>query len=161
MREVTIFGKRFSIIKQKSSRDSVEVRDDKILVNECEKTAESLIKEFLADKLYHQLLQIYKEIEGERKVEVLGDLDFEIVESIDNKRQRIAKIKGGKILVKLNAVVLPKPILRYVIAHEIAHIFTKRHTERFWEIIKKICPNFQTDQKSLMEYEKILVKPIA
>ena len=87
------------------------------------------------DFLYSQLVEIYDQIKGDGKIEIFGDLDFEIVEKIDNKKQRIAKLKGNKILVKLNAVALPKSALEYMIVHEIAHTFTKRHTKKFWKII--------------------------
>jgi len=53
------------------------------------------------------------------------------VEKIDGKKQRIAKLKGNKILVKLNAATLPESALKYIIVHEIAHIFTKRHCKKF------------------------------
>ncbi len=72
--------------------------------------------------------------------------------SSDNKKQRVAKFEGDKILVKLNAVVLPKSALKYVIAHEIAHIYTKRHTKKFWKTIELMCPNFKKTQVLLTKY---------
>ncbi|MEM2599849.1 MAG: M48 family metallopeptidase [Thermoproteota archaeon] len=87
-----------------------------------------------------------------RKVEILGNLDFEIVNKIDRNKRRVAKIRGSKVLVQLNAVALPKTALKYVIAHEIAHVQTKRHTERFWKTVELICPDFKKGQKLLERY---------
>lgn len=56
-------------------------------------------------------------------------MDFEIVNKIDNKKQRIAKLKGNKILISLNAIALPKDALKYIIAHEIAHTYKKTYQE--------------------------------
>jgi predicted metal-dependent hydrolase len=108
-----------------------------------------------ADLLYSRLLNIYEQIKREGKIEIFGNLDFEIVEKIDNKKERIAKLKGNKILVKLNAVVLPKSALKYIVVHEIAHIITKRHTARFWKIVETIYPNFKMGQKLLAKYRKL------
>jgi len=102
-------------------------KGDEIFIESQKIPANSLLKEYLADLLHSQIFKIYDEIKDEEKFDVFGNLDFEIVEKIDNKKQRIAKIKGNKILVKLNAVVLPDSAIKYVIIHEIAHIFTKRH----------------------------------
>jgi predicted metal-dependent hydrolase len=113
-------------------------------------------KEFSADLLYSQLFKIFDQIKKEGKIEVFGDLDFEVVEKIDNKKQRIAKLKGNKILVKINAAALPKSALKYIIVHEMAHIFTKRHTKRFWKTVETIYPNFKIGQKLFMEYGKFL-----
>jgi predicted metal-dependent hydrolase len=95
-----------------------------------------------------------------QSIEVLGDLDFEIVDRIDNKKQRVAKLKGNRILVKLNAVTLPEEALKYVIAHEIAHILTKRHTKKFWKVLETIYPNFKTGQKLFMEHERFVYNPL-
>jgi len=80
------------------------------------------------------------------------------LEKIDGRKERIAKLKGNRILVKLNAVTPPESALKYVIAHEIAHIFTKRHSKRFWRIIETIYPSFKEGEKLFAEYRGLLVK---
>jgi len=108
--------------------------------------------DYSAELLYSELFRIYDQIRKERRIEVFGNLDFEVVEKIDNKKHRIAKLKGNKILVQLNAVRLPKSALKYIIAHEIAHTLTKRHTRRFWKVVETIYPKFETGQNLLMKY---------
>jgi len=71
--------------------------------------------------------EIHEEIRKEGKIDLLGNLDFEIAKRIDNKRERIAKLKGNRIILQLDAIALPENILRYIVAHEIAHIENKRH----------------------------------
>jgi len=109
-------------------------------------------KDRSADLLYSELFRIYDQIRKERRIEVFGNLDFEVVVTIDNKKHRIAKLKGNKILVQLNAVRLPKSALRYIIAHEIAHTLTKRHTRRFWKVVETIYPKFEIGQSLLRKY---------
>jgi len=156
LKDVVIFGKRFSIVERRSDSDFIEVKGRVIVVNRKKRTARSLLKEFLAEKLYSRLIELYEEMMKCGKVEVLGDLDFEVVGSIDNKRRRIAKLKGNKILVRLNAVALPEPALKYIIAHEVAHIFNKRHTKRFWRMVESIYPEYEVGLKLLREYEELL-----
>jgi Zn-dependent peptidase ImmA (M78 family) len=104
------------------------------------------------EAFYSRLSSIYEQIRRERRVEVFGMLDFEVVKSIDGKKQRIAKLKGNKILVHVNARRLPKSALKYIIAHEIAHTLTKRHSKRFWEIVEVIYPTFETGQGLLNKH---------
>lgn len=108
------------------------------------------------DLLYSKLSEIYEQIKREGKIDVFGNLDFEIVENIDCKKQRIAKLKGNKILVKQNAAKLPKKVLKYMLAHEIAHTLTKRHTKKFWKIVETIYPNFEAGQNLLSKYKHFL-----
>jgi len=152
MNRIMIFGKSFTVIEQRSDKDLVEFKNNKIIISSCKTPSSLLLNEFLADLLYSQLHKIYEQIKKVRSIEVFGNLDFEIVGKIDNKKQRIAKLEGNKILVKLNAVALPKSALKYVVAHEIAHTFTKRHTKRFWKTLELMCPNSKKSQELLMRY---------
>ena len=104
------------------------------------------------EALYSTLSDIYEQIRRERRIEVFGNLDFEVARSIDGKKHRIAKLKGNKILVHVNARRLPKSALKYIIAHEIAHTLTKKHTKKFWKIVETIYPTFETGQSLLMKY---------
>ena len=119
-----------------------------------------LNKEALDDALSSQLYEIIDHVRKEGKIEIFGDLDFEVVERIDNKKQRIAKLVGNKILVKLSAITLPKDALSYIIAHEVAHTFTKKHTKRFWKIVETIYPNFEEGRKLLLKHGKFLCDPL-
>ena len=154
--KITIFGKKYIVVKQKSSNDSVKLKNSKIIVNSNKKPPDLLLKEFLANLLYSQLHKIYNKIKNGKRIEIFGNLDFEIVEKIDKKKQRVAKIKGNKILIKLNAITLPKSALKYMIAHEIAHVFTKRHSEKFWKIVKMIYPNYHKGYKLFIKSGNIL-----
>ncbi|MGB9760544.1 MAG: M48 family metallopeptidase, partial [Thermoproteota archaeon] len=101
------------------------------------------VEEEQANILYDRLSKIYNEIEKEGKIKIFGNLDFEVVKKIDGKRERIAKLKGNKIVVKISAVSLPDSALKYIIVHEIAHILLKKHTKRFWKIVETIYPDFK------------------
>jgi predicted metal-dependent hydrolase len=159
MKSLMIFGKNFKVIERKSDKDFVEFKRNEIIINSCKRSSSLLLHEFLADLLHLNLTKIYEKIEKGGKVEVFGDLDFEIVEKIDNKKQRVAKLKGNKILVKLNAISLPKSALKYVIVHEIAHTLAKRHTKKFWKIIRTIYPKFEKGQMLFLKYGKFLDEP--
>ena len=160
MKELKIFGKNVEVEEIRSDKDLVEFRDGRIVVSTCERPAASLLKEFLENLLYSQVCEIYEDIRNEGKIDLFGDLDFEILEKIDGRKERIAKLKGNRILVKLSAVTPPESALKYVIAHEIAHIFTKRHSKRFWRIVETIYPSFKEGEKLFAEYRSLLVEPL-
>ena len=160
MKELKVFGKNVEVEEIRSDKDSVQFRNGRIVIATCERPASSLLKEFLENVLYSQVCKIYEDIRNEGKIDLFGDLDFEIFEKIDGRKERIAKLKGNKILVKLSAVTSPESALKYVIAHEIAHIFTKRHSKRFWRIVETIYPSFKDGEKLFVEYRSLLVEPL-
>jgi len=155
MKEITIFGKQYTLAEHKSNKDLIELQGNQVLIHRNKKTSRALLKDFLSQLLYEKLHDISKNINKEGKIGIFGNLDFEITENIDNKKQRIAKLKGNKIIVKLNASAFPQDVLRYIVAHELAHLATKRHTEKFWNTVKLIDPNYKRAQTILTEHKLI------
>ncbi len=158
MKKLTIFGKEYVIIERKNHDNSVKIEDNRIIIPHSKEPCYTQLKEALSELLYSQLLDILDSIKRAGAVEVFGDLDFEIVEKIDKHPQRMAKLKGNRILIKLSAVVLPKQVLRYIIAHELGHIATRRHNSKFWNIVKLMCPNFREAKHLLERYKDKIQK---
>jgi hypothetical protein len=91
-------------------------------------TAKSLddeeVKEFQL-----KLEAILKEFLEQGSIEVYGNL--RIVVTSFNRPSRIAFQKGNTIYVSIKARGYPDSVLRYIIAHELAHLAVKKHTWRF------------------------------
>jgi predicted metal-dependent hydrolase len=151
MKELIIFGKKYKPFGKR--RDKIQKELNSIFKETKGGKSNAIIQEFLSNLLYEELAKIYDEIINDSKVDIFGDLDFEIVKSIDKKRSRIAKIKGKKIIVKLNAVSLPRDALKYIVAHEMAHLITKKHGKRFVKILSSFHPNFSKGEKALHNNE--------
>jgi len=159
MKQMTILGQEYILKEQKSNEDTIEHRSNTIIVNRHKKTTKTLLREFLAQILYAELLKTYDSIKAEGKIELFGDFDFEIKENIDGKKWRIAKLKGNKVIIKLNAVALPESALKYILAHELAHVANKRHTKKFWKTVELIYPDFLEARKQLsMFHVKHVIK---
>jgi hypothetical protein len=123
------------------------------VVSSCKESISSLLRNFLADLLYSQLYRIYDRVKKEDRFELFGNLDFEVVDSIDGKRQRVAKLKGNKILVNSKTVALPRSALKYVVVHEVAHIFNKTHSKKFWKVMETIYPGYKKGEKALIKHK--------
>jgi predicted metal-dependent hydrolase len=73
-----------------------------------------------------KLEAILKESLEQGSIEIYGNL--RIVVTSFNKPSRIAFQKGNIIYVSIKARGYPDFVLRYIIAHELAHLAVKRHT---------------------------------
>jgi predicted metal-dependent hydrolase len=81
-------------------------------------------------KEFQQRLEaILKEFSEQGSIEVYGNLKI-VVTSFDRPR-RIAFLKGNTIYVSIKARTYPESVLKYIIAHELAHLLVKKHTWRF------------------------------
>lgn len=152
MKEVVIFGKRHAVVERRSNCGSVRRKNGQVIVFHSSESPRALLKNFLADELYRELNRIYGQIKRQGQVELFGDLDFEVVGNIDKKQKRVAKLSGRKVFVKRNAVALKRSALKYIIVHEIAHTLTKKHTDKFWKVVRTIYPGFELGKKQFTEF---------
>jgi hypothetical protein len=95
---------------------------------------------------------ILKEFLEQGSIEVYGNLKI-VVTSFD-RPSRIAFQKGNTIYVSIKARGYPEFVLRYIIAHELAHLFVKRHTWRFWKIVGIIYPEYEKGKEELLRIAK-------
>lgn len=153
MVKLIVFGKQVEVEEKKSGEDKVEFKDKRIVVKSSKAKASVLLRNFLVELLHSELTKIYDDIKNGGKIELFGSMDFEIVEKIDKRKERVAKIKGNKIIVKLSTIALPKEALRYILVHEIAHITTKKHTKKFWKIVETLCPGFEEKKELMTKYK--------
>jgi predicted metal-dependent hydrolase len=96
-----------------------------------------------------KLEAILKEFLEQGSIEVYDNLKI-VVTSFD-RPSRIAFQKGNMIYVSIKARGYPDFVLRYIIAHELAHLAVKRHTWRFWKVVRIIYPEYEKGREELLE----------
>ena len=103
-------------------------------------------KRVLKDRFRKRVEGILNELLERNGVEIFGDLKIEVA-NMDTP----ALIKGNRIYIDVSLAKYPKYILKYVIAHELAHLIVKRHSKKFWEIVKRIYPQYERGKNELLK----------
>lgn len=65
--------------------------------------------------------------------------------------------KNNQIRLNWRLVFYPRPIIEYVVAHELAHLLEMNHSPAFWGVVKQLKPDFQPAHQFLagMHPEKV------
>ena len=50
--------------------------------------------------------------------------------------------KDGSIRINWLLVMAPKPVLEYVVVHELSHLRYRNHSQEFWSLITSVLPDF-------------------
>jgi predicted metal-dependent hydrolase len=58
--------------------------------------------------------------------------------------------KNGDIRINWLLSIAPKPVLEYVLIHELCHLRYRNHSSEFWSLVASYLPDFQA-QKSWLE----------
>ena len=63
----------------------------------------------------------------------------------------------GNLSINLKTIALPIEYIRYIVAHEFAHLIERRHTRRFWMLVKTLHP-IEIKRDSLLTYEYLIYR---
>lgn len=55
----------------------------------------------------------------------------------------------GKLSFSWRLILAPPAVLDYVAAHEVAHLVEMNHGPRFWAVVERLCPGWQTQREWL------------
>jgi len=50
----------------------------------------------------------------------------------------------GDLMFSWRLIMAPPPVLDYVAAHEVAHLVEMNHSNRYWAVCERLCPDYRT-----------------
>lgn len=56
---------------------------------------------------------------------------------------------AGDLMFSWRLMLAPAAVLDYVVAHEVAHLAELNHSERFWAVVRRLCPDYPAPQRWL------------
>lgn len=59
--------------------------------------------------------------------------------------------RNGKIVISIRLMFAPAKVIDYVLIHELAHLVHHDHSNRFWNLVKQVMPDFEQAEKHLKE----------
>ncbi len=60
--------------------------------------------------------------------------------------------KGGQLYFHWRTILLPAPIVEYVVVHELVHLQEPHHTPEFWLRLERAMPDFGTRKEELLQH---------
>ncbi|MBN1449160.1 MAG: M48 family metallopeptidase [Bacteroidetes bacterium] len=64
--------------------------------------------------------------------------------------------QNGNISLNMRLMLVPPAVADYVMIHELAHLRQLNHSQRFWGIVDRYCPDRKTHQRWLREHSWLL-----
>lgn len=65
--------------------------------------------------------------------------------------------RRGNLNFNWRLLLAPLPVLDYVVVHELCHLKELNHSERFWRLVARGCPDYQTHRRWLRDNGRSLV----
>jgi len=64
--------------------------------------------------------------------------------------------RRGTISLNWRLIQTPDFVRDYIILHELAHLRQMNHSEKFWQEVERLCPNYQEAERWLKEHRELL-----
>lgn len=82
--------------------------------------------------------------------EYARSLDFNL-ESVKIKsyKSNWGLTKGNKIYYNWKVILLPVSIQNYIVAHEVAHLEISKHSDKFWNLVGTMVPDYENKLERL------------
>lgn len=58
----------------------------------------------------------------------------------------------GMMSFSWRLLLAPEPVLAYVVEHEVAHLDVMDHSQRFWKLLERRCPDYREHERWLRSY---------
>ena len=171
MNNYSVFYRRVKNLRIEVDKDNVKI----IVPLNYSGKVENIIKKY--ERWIKEKKKKLKEIENiSKNLNLYNHENFEeIVKKYVEEYSKILKVKPEKIVFRkmknrwgscqfLNKKLifnkklkfLPLNLIKYVVLHEICHLIFKNHKKYFWNLIKKIEPEYIEKEKLLAGYKIII-----
>ncbi len=60
--------------------------------------------------------------------------------------------RDGTIFLNLHLVRVPRPVLEYVVVHEVCHLRHRMHSREFWGLVASVLPDYEARRMWLERY---------
>ncbi len=112
-------------------------------------------KTFPNEKIYKKFAKDYLPKKAKEISEQIGLIYIELKVNT-SKRCWGSYSRDGRMKLNWKLVILPEPLIIYVIVHELCHSRELNHSPKFWKLVESALPNYKTLKKALNNYGFLL-----
>lgn len=135
---ISILGKQYQIVHTDSSENQVKLKDNTLEIYCTPVLKKISIEVFLKKKLLGEIKTIVDTISKKH------NLDYSNIRIMENVTRWGSCCSKGNLAFNWRIVFAPIEVLKYLVAHEMAHLKEMNHSENFWQLVEDIYPEYKS-----------------
>ena len=149
---LSIRGRKTKIIFEKDKNHKIIISENKIAIKSDRGNYKKILQQWLRDQILSDSRYYIKLISKQINLninEIKLSNSFNYWGSCNTK---------GIIHLNWRLIFAPTSVLKYIIVHEVCHLKEFNHTKKFWELVKKMCPDYKDQIKWLKKNDSYLYR---
>lgn len=147
---VSYLGRRYKIMVEDGPKNEVTYKGNLFLVSVKKKSnAQKVLEQWLKDKAYQKIAEIAKPII--KKFSEQHNAPTEIYFQEMPTRWGSCTVKN-KLIFNPRLIHVPKRCIEYVVMHELCHIVHKNHSQKFFDLLTHMMPDWEKRKIILDSY---------
>jgi len=142
---IPIFDKTYSLLYIDADHHNIQIQNDVIHVYSRPGRHNGILIGFLQNKLLSEITAIIIILSKQYK------LNFTEIKIRDNKTKWGSCSNKSVLSFNWRLIFTPEEILKYVIIHEMCHLLEMNHSQRFWDLVEGLYPDYKSAKLWLKE----------
>ncbi|MBT6646537.1 MAG: M48 family metallopeptidase [Thaumarchaeota archaeon] len=146
-------GKNYLLKIKESNNEKVSLSQGKFIIKVNKNTTKKV------QKLFKEWLKLHAQKIIERKTTVHAKkigVKYEKIIIKDHKERWGSVSKNKSLNINLSILCAPSKIINYVIIHELCHLKIPDHSPKYWNLLYKMMPDYETHKEWLSVNWKLL-----
>lgn len=156
--KVLFKGKSYQLIAQLNQEKRLMIHFDHLQQSIIHNTSTDLIKMRLKPAFKREALLLIQQYctEFTQKLEI----SFKEIQLKDYKGRWGSCRQDGVLSFSWRLIMAPPEVLKYVCAHEVAHLMQMNHSPAFWQIVGTLFPSYKQSKAWLKENGNLLFRQL-
>lgn len=142
---LTIFGINHQLKHIDSFKESIQIHNNEIIVYSSIARKDQLLKQYLIELLILKIQGIIQPLSRQENV------SYSQIKISNAKSKWGSCSNHGVLSFNWRLAFVPLEILYYVIVHEMCHLTEMNHSNRFWDLVANLCPDYKANKLWLKE----------
>ena len=133
-----ILGEKKQIIFEEDNLNKILVKSNNIIIKSHNNSHKKILKKWIVDQIL---------IYSRNYVDIISkslSLNIKAIKISNSFNYWGSCNSAGVIHLNWRLIFAPTQVLKYIIVHELCHLKEFNHTNNFWMLVKKFCPDYKS-----------------
>ncbi len=132
-----ILGEKKQVIFEEDNLNKILVKSNNIIIKSHNNSHKKILKKWIVDQIL---------IYSRNYVDIVSkslSLNIKAIKISNSFNYWGSCNSAGVIHLNWRLIFAPTQVLKYIIVHELCHLKEFNHTNNFWMLVKKFCPDYK------------------